>query len=76
MRPLCFQWHPDARAYAGDTEVARVAASRPSAVIPTHPTAETLAQLGATLRHETAFCISDDRPLPDIWGWHGPNLRP
>lgn len=62
--PSRFQWHPDARAFAGREEV--VCTNGPAlAHIPAHPPATALDALHRTLGSDTAFCVSDTAP-PDI----------
>lgn len=58
MRRNCFRWHPDARAFAGTTQIAKQSGA-PTPVIPAHPVADALSQIGKALDATTAFCVGD-----------------
>lgn len=58
-----FQWHQEAKAFAGRTEVARQ--GHGSARIPATPCSRALEDLRTALGGSSAFCVSDT-PLPPI----------
>lgn len=65
MRPLLFQWHPDALAFAGGCAVARGNGAHPRAIIPTLPITTALEMLSGALGNNTPFCVTD-QSVPDI----------
>lgn len=66
MRPLKFQWHPHAQAFAGGSPVARGAnGSCASAIIPTSSAVTALEMLSSTLGSSITFCVTD-QAVPNI----------
>lgn len=59
-----FQWHPAARAFAGQHEVTPQGGA-PVANIPAQPAVDTFSALYRTLTSTTAFCVSD-AARPDL----------
>lgn len=59
-----FQWHRDARIFAGADEVVPIG-SAPAAAIPAHSVTAAIAGIYAAIRTDTPFCVSD-LAVPDI----------
>ncbi|MEP1767988.1 MAG: AMP-binding protein [Sulfitobacter sp.] len=55
----CFQWHPDARAFAADAEVFPSPRPDHPRVIAPHPPKSALQNIAAALAANTPFCVTD-----------------